>query len=302
MNLKLMRLKAYERMLHDAHLAAHCRVPADFQIDKHGSGYVLTLDNLRGHQAWLNKIFLEYIPSANIWRTSLEGDEIFTLGCPISELIAEIKGYLPYQVISDAICIDAGTGSSGLFGLCCSKLAPKGHFYFIEADPRPLKNCAHNIRINQLKNYFILPFALTSESRQLAFSIYQEVGASRISDSGDLLLKVQGITIEQVLMLAGAKPDNHVYFKMDIEGGETDLIDGVSESILKYPRIIYSIASYHMVGDEPAWKILHRGLKRYDYISGGTFFPRHTTTILCHKDNEMALHDLQGIEYMERLS
>ncbi len=290
-------LKANEDLLRCAGRLANNGIN-DFELTKYRGGFRVVFDAKSPlYCDWLDTVYIEYVPAEKFWRYELRGIEVLNTCCPLQEIACEYRGYMPFgaMIRDDAFCIDAGTGSSGIFGLLCAKMASRGQTFFVEADPRPLRNCAHNIALNGLGNTFLFNNALSNNLGPISFSLAQDVGASKIGDGAENTISVYGITLDHLLTIANARKDQTILVKMDIEGAEVDLVEDIARIVVEYPKAVFSVASYHRIDREFTRKLMHTALEgRSDVYARSIFWP-HSSTVVCNAGNATVCRKLQNV-------
>lgn len=296
--MNIAQLQAYEPMLK---LASHWAGKGidDFSLAKTGKGYTVTFTpGGPFYREWLPEAYIEFSPANGVWMLQAGDIQVFNSGCPFAELVMELRGYLPStdMLAEDTICLDIGTGSSGYLGLVCSKLSPRGTSLFLEADPRAFGNCMKNVMRNGLSNYFLFQQAVSPNLDPVVFSLSDEVGGSRIGDTGGgMRVEAETITLERLLQIADAREDSTIFVKMDIEGTENALTEHITECLERHSNAFFSIASYHKVDGEETNEYLMREFGKTASLMCVATPPRHRTTYVCHRDNEAGCTALERV-------
>lgn len=105
-------------------------------------------------------------------------------------------------------------------------------------EPEPANMEKVRARLRDHRNIRYHPYGASSRAATLRFE--SGGSASRVSDSGELEIKVE--RIDDVI------DERYTFLKMDIEGGEVPALQGASETITKYhPRLALSV--YHKADD-----------------------------------------------------
>ena len=85
------------------------------------------------------------------------------------------------------------------------------------------------------------------------------------------------------------------FIKLDIEGGEIDVINNLLDLVSVKPHLIIAIASYHKIKGVESWNHLEKHAKKYPKVMAKTIYPYHATTYLVNESN------LKGISILKSL-
>lgn len=138
--------------------------------------------------------------------------------------------------------LEAGA-NSGTETLLISRLVgATGHVYAIEPVPHIVEKLKGNLELNSISNVVVMPFALGEARKEIAFSVYpsdhpnQGMGSKVFEYAGLERISVWQDTIDS-LMDAGTL--NRLDFvKMDVQGGELDILKGAGKTIARFrPKI-----------------------------------------------------------------
>lgn len=118
------------------------------------------------------------------------------------------------------------------------------------------KNLELNNLSTKVKAY---PYGLGAENMQVKF-VYNSVntGASHIaasSNKGDLVAEIR--TFDSLLPEMGITIDDHILFKLDVEGMEPDALRGAEDFIRRYPHITFVMEDKHS-GDDSIKETLNK--------------------------------------------
>lgn len=110
-----------------------------------------------------------------------------------------------------------------------------GHVFAFEPLPVNLKALQFHVNANKIENITIVPYAVSSESGQSTFDIAAGgTGRGRLNSSGNI--RVITITLDSWVFKQNNPPPN--FIKIDVEGGEVDVLKGASELLKRYsPKI-----------------------------------------------------------------
>ena len=137
--------------------------------------------------------------------------------------VREIYEQLPqYRPQSGWIIVDAGA-NIGLYTLLATHVNPKT-VIALEPDPRNYLRLCRNLRINRISGVKALPYALASTNRccdfVLAGDLFHSHMAEKVADQK--AIKVRAVSLDYIL--ATFKLDHVDLLKLDVEGGEHDII------------------------------------------------------------------------------
>ena len=105
-----------------------------------------------------------------------------------------------------------------------------------------------NLELNNLSSVVkAFPFGLGEKNMQVKF-VYNSVntGASHIatgSTSGDFLVEIR--TFDSLLPELNISPDDHILFKLDVEGMEPEALLGATDFIQRYKHITFVMEDKH---------------------------------------------------------
>jgi FkbM family methyltransferase len=163
--------------------------------------------------------------------------DIFLTGGKTHDSEIRLARYLVNHVRSDDIILDVGA-HFGYFTLLCSVLADKGRVYAFE----PSKNNFSLLSANAAQKHItVYNQAVSDKSGALAFfefpALYSEYNSTDTSQfegeawfkqAGVHKITVDGITLDNFCLSKNIQPD---LIKIDVEGGEADVIRGAARVI-----------------------------------------------------------------------
>ena len=145
-------------------------------------------------------------------------------------------------VKSGMIVFDLGA-NIGWFTMILSKLVGNsGHVYSFEPDPDYFQTLKENIQLNHLTNVSLFQMGVSNTSGVRNFSLNKEfgtlvIGSKQKKDS----LQIETTTLDDFCKKNQIKID---FFKMDVEGSEMLVLDGMKESIKNNPDMKF-ITEFH---------------------------------------------------------
>lgn len=179
-----------------------------------------------------------------------------------------LKSYTVNRRLSEEdIVIDLGA-YPGEFAIYAAKKCEK--VYAVEPNPENMKELKRNCRLSDAENVEFISKAVSSKNGQEKISL--RGGTSSVGDKG---VEVQTLTLDNLIEEEiDGEPD---FIKMDVEGLEVEILENANNTLSDI-RPDFSIASYHLVKDEPSYIQVENILERYSY-SVNTIYPPHLTTI-----------------------
>jgi FkbM family methyltransferase len=146
---------------------------------------------------------------------------------------------------NDSTIIDLGA-NEGFYVLKAKEKSPESKIIAVEPNPSAFNVLKKNIETNKLKNVIAVNKAVTSKNGKIKFEIVKgrtEVGAVKVYKKYRKGLKkiiVDSITLES--LCKKYKIGKIDLLKIDVEGGETDILKS-SENVL--PKVKKAIIEYH---------------------------------------------------------
>lgn len=193
----------------------------------------------------------------------------------------ELLYMLRNEISPGDICIDLGANIGYITLLMCELLQGKGKVYAIEPDPENVKLLNHNIQLNNYTNLTsVSQMAISNENGygNFYFGITSNLGGlhqTKNTHASSLKVKLQ--TLSTFCKEHDIFPS---MIKMDIEGGEVEVLDGFYEYIMKYNfpcKIIMELhpTTYHENHSLDFWlrKYLNENFKIIYIASAGVIRP-----------------------------
>lgn len=181
---------------------------------------------------------------------------ILTGESPEQSTIALIKN----EVKNGMHVFDLGA-NIGWFTLIFSKLiGDSGHVYAFEPDPYTFKILEENIELNKLKNVSIFQLAVSNKVGVAKFHLVKNQDAANVLESKtktDNCLDVKTTTLDEFCTDHNTKID---FLKMDVEGSEPKVFEGMKNVIVANPKIKI-ISEFYPIG------IIDVGSSPEDYLN-----------------------------------
>ncbi|MBI5621576.1 FkbM family methyltransferase [Candidatus Falkowbacteria bacterium] len=171
--------------------------------------------------------------------------------------------------------IDVGA-HAGFFSLYCRALNPAVKIYALEPEPANQTALSHNLRLNKTRGVTLVSAALaaTSGERQLVITTdnhnHRLLGADE--KFTEQTIPVQAYSLAD--LAARFKIKQISLLKMDIEGGEYEVLDSLTAA--DWPRIQHIILEYHHQGRNTADRL--EAMMRHNGFSVSVFpsrFDKH---------------------------
>jgi FkbM family methyltransferase len=154
----------------------------------------------------------------------------------------------------------------GFFTLLASKLAgPNGHVYAFEPLPRNLYYLEQHIRLNGLTNVTVQSVAVAATSGSARFRIGAHASMGQLTDAGDL----QVLTASLDDLVDNGNVRSPTFIKMDIEGAESDALQGASR-LLSSTGLTIVLSTHGHVQQERCWSALQNAGFNLQLLRDGT--------------------------------
>lgn len=122
-----------------------------------------------------------------------------------------------------------------------------------------------NLKLNNIEDKVIAyPLALGEEKRKAQFTFDPiNTGASHLTENSDFLEEISNpeivdieiVLFDEILHELNIKPDDKIIMKIDVEGMESDVINGAKSFIKNHPNLLIICESVHS-GKEELQKVL----------------------------------------------
>jgi FkbM family methyltransferase len=147
-------------------------------------------------------------------------------GCWIGTYEADRIAALPKVVSAGMVAYDVGA-NAGFYSLALSRLVgDAGRVFAFEPNAENVYALRRHVQLNQLRNVTIVQAAVSGRSQIAGFDTSIDLASGKITQGGSYL--VPSISLDE-FVAAGYPPP--AFVKMDIEGAETDALEGAKEII-----------------------------------------------------------------------
>jgi FkbM family methyltransferase len=140
----------------------------------------------------------------------------------------------------------------GFFTLLAAKLVgASGQVNAFEPLPRNLIRLRRHLQLNRVTNVTVFPLAIARTAGVAQFNIAESPSMGSLQERGTL--EVQTASLDDLVRSGAIAPPS--LMKIDVEGGEHDLLTGAAETLSKYrPTILLSTHGYQQ--HELCWSLL----------------------------------------------
>ncbi len=150
-----------------------------------------------------------------------------------SQTIGPLESFLMRYLRDSVVFVDVGANNGYYYSLKVAKRFTNSQVYCFEPDPRILYHLEKNVRCNRLTNIKVIPLALSNHVGKAKMTAY--LGASNFlvsNHAGPIdTIEVECTTLDDFAVR------NHIsqidFLKVDIEGGEYNLLQGAQQTIRK---------------------------------------------------------------------
>jgi FkbM family methyltransferase len=129
----------------------------------------------------------------------------------------------------DSICIDCGA-NLGMMTLAMAALAPEGKVYAFEPDSKTFPALQKTVEASGYSNILLYPFVLGREGLSGTFVEDAQWRSSSHFVPGDgayRMVSIDGMELQHV-----------DFIKIDVEGGELDVLDGARETLIRCKPVV----------------------------------------------------------------
>jgi FkbM family methyltransferase len=131
-----------------------------------------------------------------------------------------------------------------------------------------------NLKLNNLEEKIkVFPFALGKKKEKAQFTFDPiNTGASHLTENSDFLeeianpeiVEIDIIPLDDILHELNIKTDDKIIMKIDVEGMESDVIEGASKFIKNHPNLLLVIESVHS-GTEELQRVLS-SIDKFEFL------------------------------------
>lgn len=124
----------------------------------------------------------------------------------------------------------------GYYTLLTSALVgSEGSVYAFEPSPRNLRFLHHHVRLNDLSNVKIIEACVAKRSGRRTFAPGSDSFRGHLAPDGEL--EIRSVAIDPLVAAARIRPPDVV--KIDVEGGEVEVLEGARETLQKHGPDIF---------------------------------------------------------------
>ena len=139
------------------------------------------------------------------------------------------------------VIIDVGSNIGG-FSALAAFYHPKARIVAFEPNPEMEPYFNKNMEINNLLNIELVCSPLTGDGREVVFSTQENAGSSGLFlEGGQNPIKMKSETLD----IVDFTDTRSVFFKLDCEGAEAEIINWISRNVPKLPARIKIACEYH---------------------------------------------------------
>jgi FkbM family methyltransferase len=150
-----------------------------------------------------------------------------------------VARYIHNTVKSGSVCIDIGANIGAISLALWSRAVPGGCVISVEADPRNIPRLKANLRLNGYPDGHVVNAAVADQNVEMKLRCYppdhngwQTLGNPRFSRGVDsFTIDVQAVTFRD--LVASRKFERVDFVKMDVEGAELLVLDGMAACLKK---------------------------------------------------------------------
>ena len=273
------------------------RIPVrDFRIAEAAGWFEITFDDSHGVRLdWELRPMVRFSVARSMWETRIGGARFFTVPCPLSELVLELRGYLMAGPVGEAdVVLDAGPWS-GVTAMYFAAAAPQGRVVLLEPEAESAAFLERQIQANGFANCSVVRAALYNRSGEVGF-IPEKGGTSHVAEGEAAETTVPAVTLDDLARDHGL--DDADLLKLDIEGAETAIAGQLGAFVAQRPGCRAAVASYHPM-EHPSGRMrtsayLEHVLGKRGDLFVRTLYPYHETTWLARADDAQAVDRLSA--------
>lgn len=169
------------------------------------------------------------------------------------------------QVREGDVVFDIGANAGYYTLLAAQQVGRRGKVVACEPDPGIAAFLRRHVEANRLANVTVVQSAVGAESGVARFSRGKGTGTGRISEAGELTVRVR--TLDELTRKHGTPP-THV--KIDVEGGELDVLCGGRET-LTHARPTIFLSTHGTEVHDACCRLLQEHGYFLSAIGGGDF-------------------------------
>jgi len=146
-----------------------------------------------------------------------------------------------FKIPEDGVFIDVGA-HVGRYTIPIAKfLSNEGIVLAVEAAPENYVALVKNVKLNELNNILVFNIAAWREEGELTLHFSEYSGRHTVKGSSNLICKVLARPIDAIIAEYGIKRVDMV--KIDVEGAEVEVLEGMKGSIEKFkPNLLIEVS------------------------------------------------------------
>jgi FkbM family methyltransferase len=169
------------------------------------------------------------------------------------------------------VVLDVGA-YTGLYTLIASKrVGQNGKVIAIEADPTNFEILNRNIKLNGLTNVISLNYTVYSKETKLKFYLlpagtkYNNIMADRIKKTEEKFIEINPDKLDDILQQNGISHSDVNWIKIDVEGGEFEVLKGTTGILSKSKDIALLIKVHNSKSSINLYRQIIEFLKVYNF-------------------------------------
>ena len=149
-----------------------------------------------------------------------------------------------FHIKNDDIVIDIG-GHIGLFSIYAAQKCKSGKIFTFEPVKDNFKILKENIETNKIKNIFPENVAISNKSSKVTIFLSDDDAGHGMYSKSSNTITIDAINLEEIFLKNNLKKCD--FLKIDAEGAEFDILENISEDMLK--TISKIVIEYHIFED-----------------------------------------------------
>ena len=146
-----------------------------------------------------------------------------------------------FHIKNDDIVIDIG-GHIGLFSIYAAEKCKSGKIFSFEPVKENFEMLKDNIAVNKIKNIFPENVAISNEKSKVTIFLSNDESGHGMYSKSSNSITIDAINLEEIYLKNNLKKCD--FLKIDAEGAEFDILENISENMLK--TISKIVIEYHI--------------------------------------------------------
>ena len=163
-----------------------------------------------------------------------------------------------FDIKNDDIIIDIG-GHIGLFSIYAAEKCKSGKIFTFEPVKDNFKILKENIETNKIKNIFPEKVAISNKSSKVTIFLSDDDAGHGMYSKSSNTITIDAINLEEIFLKNNLKKCD--FLKIDAEGAEFDILENISEDMLK--TISKIVIEYHIF-EENSIKRLENIMEKFE--------------------------------------